>query len=94
MVLLLVALLALARALAMTDDELVTNITKTLDSHLLEGSKWGMNYHFYRPGLVKYGPDQWLWDSCFRRKESQSVRYPGRKSLSSGIKKACNCKRF
>jgi|JI6StandDraft_1071083.scaffolds.fasta_scaffold15738_5 hypothetical protein len=64
-VLLLAALLALTRALAMTDDELITNITKTLDSHLLEGSKWGMNYHFYRPGLVKYGPDQWLWDSCF-----------------------------
>ena len=24
-----------------------------------------MKYHFYRPGLEKYGPDQWLWDSCF-----------------------------
>lgn len=24
-----------------------------------------MKYHFYRPGLEKYGPDQWLWDSAF-----------------------------
>ena len=24
-----------------------------------------MKYHTYRPGLEKYGPDQWLWDSCF-----------------------------
>jgi hypothetical protein len=24
-----------------------------------------MNYHFYRPGLEKYGPYQWLWDSGF-----------------------------
>ena len=24
-----------------------------------------MDYHFYRPGLYKYGPNQWLWDSCF-----------------------------
>lgn len=24
-----------------------------------------MTYHFYRPGLEKYGPYQWLWDSAF-----------------------------
>jgi hypothetical protein len=24
-----------------------------------------MKFHTYRPGLEKYGPDQWLWDSCF-----------------------------
>lgn len=24
-----------------------------------------MKYHFYRPGLEKYGPYQWLWDSAF-----------------------------
>lgn len=24
-----------------------------------------MKFHFYRPGLEKYGPDQWLWDSAF-----------------------------
>jgi hypothetical protein len=25
----------------------------------------GFPYHFYRRGLVKYGHDQWLWDSSF-----------------------------
>jgi hypothetical protein len=34
-----------------------------LESHLCEGSKWGKPYHFYRPSLDKYSPDQWLWDS-------------------------------
>ena len=24
----------------------------------------GKPYHFYRPGLTKYGPEQWLWDSA------------------------------
>lgn len=24
-----------------------------------------MKFHFYRPGLYKYGPYQWLWDSAF-----------------------------
>lgn len=24
-----------------------------------------MKFHFYRPGLEKYGPYQWLWDSAF-----------------------------
>lgn len=43
----------------------MAGIKKTLDSHLVEGSKWGMDYHFYRPGLEKYGPYQWLWDSAF-----------------------------
>lgn len=32
-------------------------------SHQLIGTKWGLPYHFYRPSLEKYGPDQWLWDS-------------------------------
>jgi len=57
--------LAFLGSAMMTNDELITNITKTLESHLLNGTKWGMPYHFYRPGLVKYGPDQWLWDSSF-----------------------------
>lgn len=50
-----------------TDDEdkLITHIETILKSHLVEGEKWGMSYHFYRPGLVKYGPYQWLWDSAF-----------------------------
>eukprot|EP01012_Entosiphon_sulcatum_P063844 TRINITY_DN9199_c0_g1_i1.p1 TRINITY_DN9199_c0_g1~~TRINITY_DN9199_c0_g1_i1.p1 ORF type:complete len:472 (-),score=93.69 TRINITY_DN9199_c0_g1_i1:23-1414(-) len=34
-----------------------------LRSHLVEGEKWGLHYHFYQPSLQKYSPDQWLWDS-------------------------------
>ena len=39
-----------------------------LDSHLVSGVSqhpWAPNrsYHFYRPSLQKYGPEQWLWDS-------------------------------
>lgn len=34
-----------------------------LESHLCEGKKWGLPFHFYRPSLEKYSPDQWLWDS-------------------------------
>ena len=34
-----------------------------LESHLCEGSKWGFNYHFYKPANEKYSADQWLWDS-------------------------------
>lgn len=34
-----------------------------LESHLCEGEKWGLPFHFYRPSLEKYSPDQWLWDS-------------------------------
>lgn len=28
------------------------------------GEKWGLPFHYYRPSLQKYGPHQWLWDSC------------------------------
>jgi hypothetical protein len=34
-----------------------------LESHLCEGTEWGLPFHFYRPSLQKYSPDQWLWDS-------------------------------
>lgn len=34
-----------------------------LESHLCEGTKWEKPFHFYRPSLDKYSPDQWLWDS-------------------------------
>jgi hypothetical protein len=39
-----------------------------LTAHEVSGvsnSTWakGVPYHFYRPGLTKYGPQQWLWDS-------------------------------
>eukprot|EP01125_Pyxidicula_operculata_P002557 TRINITY_DN12410_c0_g1_i1.p1 TRINITY_DN12410_c0_g1~~TRINITY_DN12410_c0_g1_i1.p1 ORF type:complete len:455 (+),score=78.79 TRINITY_DN12410_c0_g1_i1:126-1490(+) len=33
-----------------------------LESHLMQGEKWGLKYHYYRPSLEKYGPHQWLWD--------------------------------
>lgn len=48
-----------------SDEEFQNKIKDILDSHLVQGQKWGMNYHFYRPGLEKYGPYQWLWDSAF-----------------------------
>jgi len=34
-----------------------------LESHLCEGTKWNLSYHFYRPSIEKYSADQWLWDS-------------------------------
>ena len=34
-----------------------------LTLHECTGSKWDLNFHFYRPSLEKYSPDQWLWDS-------------------------------
>jgi hypothetical protein len=34
-----------------------------LESHLCQGEKWNMSYHFYRPSIEKYSADQWLWDS-------------------------------
>ena len=34
-----------------------------LESHLCEGTKWGYDYHFYKPANEKYSADQWLWDS-------------------------------
>jgi len=33
------------------EKKLKEDIRKILDSHLVEGEKWGMKYHFYRPGL-------------------------------------------
>lgn len=48
-----------------TEEEFVKGVRDILNSHLVEGEKWGMKYHFYRPGLEKYGPYQWLWDSAF-----------------------------
>jgi hypothetical protein len=34
-----------------------------LEEHLMLGRKWGLDFHYYRPALQKYGPHQWLWDS-------------------------------
>ena len=44
-------------------DEIVNACYSFLESHLVTGSRWGMNYHFYKPANTKYGPFQWLWDS-------------------------------
>jgi Mannosylglycerate hydrolase MGH1-like glycoside hydrolase domain len=35
-----------------------------LECHRMVGTKFGKPFHFFRPSLEKYGPDQWLWDSC------------------------------
>jgi glycogen debranching enzyme len=34
-----------------------------LGSLEVTGSRWGREYHYYRPALTKYGAGQWLWDS-------------------------------
>ena len=31
----------------------------------LEGRRFGRGFSFHRPSNTKYGPHQWLWDSCF-----------------------------
>jgi hypothetical protein len=46
-----------------TYEGIVDTCYSFLESHLCEGHKWGMKYHFYRPSIEKYSPDQWLWDS-------------------------------
>ena len=65
LVLLQVASIAALQEFSPEETKLITHIKEVLDSHLVEGEKWGMKFHFYRPGLEKYGPDQWLWDSAF-----------------------------
>ena len=65
LVLLQVASIAAIQEFSPEETKLITHIKEVLDSHLVEGEKWGMKFHFYRPGLEKYGPDQWLWDSAF-----------------------------
>lgn len=34
-----------------TDEDFQKYIENILNSHLVEGNKWGLNFHFYRPGL-------------------------------------------
>jgi len=46
-----------------TPAEIAETCYDFLSSHLCEGSKWGLNYHFYKPSNDKYSADQWLWDS-------------------------------
>ena len=43
--------------------EVVDASYQYLESHLVTGSRWGMDYHFYKPSTGKYGAYQWLWDS-------------------------------
>jgi hypothetical protein len=46
-----------------TYSEILDTCYDFLESHLCSGHKWGKPFHFYRPSLEKYSPDQWLWDS-------------------------------
>jgi hypothetical protein len=43
-------------------NSIVSEAFSLLESHLMTGERWNMSYYFYRPSLIKYGPDQWLWD--------------------------------
>eukprot|EP01120_Amphizonella_sp_Union-15-10_P015997 TRINITY_DN8322_c0_g1_i2.p1 TRINITY_DN8322_c0_g1~~TRINITY_DN8322_c0_g1_i2.p1 ORF type:complete len:465 (-),score=75.46 TRINITY_DN8322_c0_g1_i2:20-1414(-) len=43
--------------------EIIQTCHHFLFLHTMIGEKWGLPFHFYRPSLEKYGPDQWLWDS-------------------------------
>ena len=43
--------------------ELIEACYACLKSHEMIGTKWGKQYHFYRPALTKYSASQWLWDS-------------------------------
>ena len=66
-VFLILSLIILTKTLDFTPEELslMDKVKETLGNNFLSGERWGMKYHFYRPGLYKYGPNQWLWDSCF-----------------------------
>ncbi|KJE92396.1 hypothetical protein CAOG_03374 [Capsaspora owczarzaki ATCC 30864] len=46
-----------------TPAQVVSTCYDFLESHLCAGELWGLPFHFYRPSLQKYSPDQWLWDS-------------------------------
>ncbi len=46
-----------------SEKEIVEACYSYLESHLVEGTRWGMKYRFYKPANTKYGPHQWLWDS-------------------------------
>jgi len=44
-------------------NDIIDKCYNYLESHLCEGKKWNLSYHFYRPSIEKYSADQWLWDS-------------------------------
>jgi len=44
-------------------NDIIDKCYNYLESHLCEGTKWNLSYHFYRPSIEKYSADQWLWDS-------------------------------
>ena len=44
-------------------NNIVNQCYEYLESHLCEGTKWDLPFHFYRPSIDKYSADQWLWDS-------------------------------
>jgi len=46
-----------------TVNEVVDACYRHLESNLMEGTRWGLNYQFYKPAQTKYGASQWLWDS-------------------------------
>lgn len=41
-----------------TIDGIVSTAYDFLQSHLCQGRRYGYDYHFYRPSLVKYSADQ------------------------------------
>jgi glycogen debranching enzyme len=46
-----------------TIDEVIEAAYAYLDSHLVQGERWGLPFYFYKPANTKYGAHQWLWDS-------------------------------
>jgi hypothetical protein len=50
-------------------DDVVAQCYSYLESHEVSGVSahpfsLGKPFHYYRPALTKYGPEQWLWDSA------------------------------
>eukprot|EP00041_Stephanoeca_diplocostata_P017071 m.339563 g.339563 ORF g.339563 m.339563 type:complete len:470 (-) comp20584_c0_seq17:969-2378(-) len=54
---------AIAQQNTSTIPGIVSTAYDFLQSHLCQGHRYGYDFHFYRPSLVKYSADQWLWDS-------------------------------
>lgn len=44
-------------------NEIIDACYQYLQSHLMQGERFGKKYHYYKPANTKYGPHQWLWDS-------------------------------
>ncbi len=58
----LIVILSVVKAFATQNTSTIAGILDTcysfLESHLCQGEKWKLPFHFYRPSIEKYSADQ------------------------------------